>query len=598
MSTTLALALQLTAINSVSGILRKVRADVLNLGQAGKEVKQQFDLMEKSITRGLKAMAAAGYLRSHLQPGIKAAGDLEEAMLAVEGNIGKAGQSAAELGRQLKAVRDTAIDVSKAAPYSAKEVVGIQNALLKAGVDPSAVTGKRGAAWAASGLATISGVEPDQIGDMLARIGSQYNFKGGDYAGAADTLMRGEAASPGNLQEIMYSLKQFGPTAKVLGVSFKDSTTMAAAMAPLGLESGTAINRFILDSAGLTKMQRGAMVKMGLAQMHDGKFENLLYKNGKYIGLDAQIGMMRERFAAMPNDQTKLKLAHDAWGQEGMRAALMAGTGDDLFGNMKKSMEESLGLEERMTIRMRGFNMSAIAAAGTIQTTLSTAFDPMIKKLTQAANLTNDLAAAAGHVMQAHPGATTGANYAADAGLAALAGYGIFQLFKGGVAGSKMLRGLVGAGGGIAAGKAVQAATGVSPVFVTNWPGGSGLGDIAGSAAGALAGTRVATGTRALWMMAKALPLAAWGTMGAAGMATAGAGVLGAGAAGYGAGSLLNAGMNALISKVLGREESLGGLIHDLVHREKEPLKIEIDVKNGNIVAAVNAVNKREATRH
>ena len=578
---------------------------MLKLGDAGKEVKRQFDLMEKSVTKGLKALAAAGYIKSHMQPGVQAAADLQESMLSVEGNISKATMSAAELGRQLKAVRDTAVDVSKAAPFSAKEVVDIQNALLKAGVDPAAVTGKRGAAWAAAGLATLSGTDPANVGDMLARIGSQYNFQGGDYGPASDTLMRAEAASPGKLEEIMYSLKQFGATAKLLGVSFKDSATMAAAMAPLGLESGTAINRFILDSSGLTKHQREAMLKMGLARMHDGKFENLLYRNGKYIGLDAQVSMMRDKFANIKNDQVKVKLAHDIWGQEGMRAALMAGTGDDLFGNMKKEMSEALGIEERMEIRMRGFNMAAKAAAGTIQSTLATAFDPMLDKLTKGANLVNDIADSTGKWLSDHPGATKMASGTAATGLALLSGYGILQLLKGGFHGSKVLKGLVSAGSGIATGKAVQAATGVTPVYVTNWPAGGSAGSALSDIASAAGGTAVASkagallrSARSIAVLAGALPLSAWGSMGAAGLGYAGAGVVAAGAAGYGVGTLANMGMNALVSKIVGREETLGSLIYDLVHREQEPVKVEVSVKDGNIVAAVNAANARQAKRN
>ena len=63
--------------------------------------------------------------------------------------------------------------------------------------------------------------------------------------------------------------------------------------------------------------------------------------------------------------------------------------------------------------------------------------------------------------------------------------YGLYKLIKGGMAGSRVLKGmgglkgmLAGMGGtaaGIAKGKAVEAATGVQPVFVTNWPAG-GLG--------------------------------------------------------------------------------------------------------------------------
>lgn len=84
---------------------------------------------------------------------------------------------------------------------------------------------------------------------------------------------------------------------------------------------------------------------------------------------------------------------------------------------------------------------------------------------------------------------------------------------------------------------------------------------------------------------------------GASGMATIAGGVGIAGVAGYGAGTLLNKGINAGLSKMTGSETSLGSLIYDLLHREKEPLKIIVDVKNGNIVASVNDTNSRQATR-
>lgn len=607
MSTTLALALQLTAINGVSGVLSRIKNDILNLGNSSAQVKRDFDAMNASISKGLQAVAAYSYLKAKMQPGVRAAADLQEAMLAVEGNIAKSTDSAADLANKLKEVRQTAVDISKAAPYSAKEVVEIQGALLKAGVEADAVMGKRGAAWAAAGLATVSGVAPDQVGDMLARIGKQFDFQGKDYKPSADILMRAESASPGNLQEIMYSLKQFGATAKLLNVSFKDSATISAAMAPLGLESGTAINRFILDSAGLTKHQRESMLKLGLAQMHDGKFENKLYKDGKYIGLEAQIKMMREAFDKIKGDNVKAKLAHDIWGQEGMRTALMAGTGKDIFSQMREEMETSLSLEERMEIRMRGFNMAAKAAAGTIQTTLATAFDPMLDKLTQGANLVNDLADAAGKAMQNHPSATAIGGGAAGIGLAGIAGYGIYQMLKGGFHGMRMVNGLVkGATStavGVAEGKALQAAAGVTPVFVVNMPkdgvaGASSTGAAAEVAAGAAAPgllKKLATGARLLFA---APSMTALSSLGTGAMASAAGMVGAAGLAGYGAGSLYYKSIEGtdIADKIGG---TIATILANFGNKEAErALEVNLSIDGQQVAAVVNGRNERQARRH
>ncbi|MFZ5472958.1 MAG: hypothetical protein ACOZBV_03390, partial [Pseudomonadota bacterium] len=104
-----------------------------------------------------------------------------------------------------------------------------------------------------------------------------------------------------------------------------------------------------------------------------------------------------------------------------------------------------------------------------------------------------------------------------------------------------------GTAAGVAEGKALETAAGVTPVFVVNWPasiGGSAVGEIAATAAGSAAGAgtagKAASRAKSLAVLAGGLPLSAWGSMGAAGLATAGAGVMAAGAGGYAVGTGIN----------------------------------------------------------
>lgn len=616
-STTLALMLQITAANGASGILQRLKQNVLDLRDTSKEASRHFDSMTKSLANAGKSFAVGFYLKNKIEPGIKAAADLEEAMNNVKGNIAQIGDKTEDLAAKLKQVRDTGREVSKVMPFSATEVVNIEGSLAKAGVDISAIAGPRGAAYAAAGLASVSGTDPNEVGDMLARIGKQYDFKPTEYKSAADLLMRGEAASPGNLQEVMYSLKQFGATAKLLHVSFKDSVTMAAAMAPLGLESGTAVNRFILDSSGLTKQQRESMIKLGLARMHSGKFENLLYQNGHYIGLDAQIKMMRGAFAKVPQDQVKVKLAHDIWGQEGMRAALMAGTGDNIFENMKTQMDQSLGLEDRMKIKMDGLNMAAKAAAGTIQTLLAQSFDPALSKATALANKVNDIADKGASNLSNHPDANKAVAYAGAGVVAAAMGYGIYQAGKSLLHGAALIKELAKNGGKKGVGKALLGAAGGTPVFVTNWPGSqldpgerlrqkrNSLPKLPESFAGGAAGGGLAeTAKKSLNLKALlggvgafglgALPLAAIG--GAAYWASDTSNDKGRVSVAQAVGTEINKllsffGMNkqaAWDERLRRNRAELGG----------EPIRVVVDVKNGNIVASVAEAQAREARRN
>jgi TP901 family phage tail tape measure protein len=611
MSTTLALLLQITASNGAAGVLTALKNSLVDVNRLSKEANQHFADMTRHLANAGKGFAGALYLKGKLEPGVTAAGNLEEAMLNVKGSIAQVGDNADDLAKKLQRVRDTGREVSKVMPFSATEVVQIQGALLKSGVDINAVTGAHGAAYAAAGLATISGVAPADVGDMLARIGMQNHFKPQDYASAADLLMKGEAASPGSLQELLYSLKQSGFSAAALGVSFRDQVTMASALAPLGLESGTAINRYMLDSAGLTKHQREAMVNLGLGSLApDGKFQNHMFKDGKYIGLEAENALVRSAFDRVKGgDQAKMQLAHAIWGQEGMRAALgVAGIGGqaDLFGEMRKQMDLSLGMKERMDIRMGGLNMSKLAASGTAQTALAQLFEPVLKTLAAAANRFNDLADGFAKWLANHPTANKALAYGGGALVAGGAAYGLVNLIKAASSGAAFVKSLASSASGIAQGMAVQAATGVTPVFVTNWQGTGVLGLPGNGEVPAL--------------LKKPVPGA--GNAGLLGL------VLGSGAALAGASSLLLAGDSRDQSAAAARMHHLVEELHQaeggrrlmkhkdydsydkvankaeqdaLIKRLAEEIakmKISVQVDGKEVATTVNEHNARDAKRH
>jgi hypothetical protein len=139
----------------------------------------------------------------------------------------------------------------------------------------------------------------------------------------------------------------------------------------------------------------------------------------------------------------------------------------------------------------------------------------------------------------------------------------------GGRAVGGFLKGKAGTGVGIAEGKAVQAATGVTPVFVTNWPGGSGLGSAAAGAVGA-AGAGNAAKT-ALGGLAKLAPIA----LRMLPMLTSPVGIA--------AGGTLAAG--ALVM-----------LIKNMMQKKQEPPKNDINLsvrvdQNGQVTAISNDMN-------
>ncbi len=55
--------------------------------------------------------------------------------------------------------------------------------------------------------------------------------------------------------------------------------------------------------------------------------------------------------------------------------------------------------------------------------------------------------------------------------------------------------------------------------------------------------------------------------------------------------------VNAVTSSLTKRDETLGGWLYDKLH-EPIPVKVEVEVRNGNIVATVNEANVRRGLRN
>ena len=60
-------------------------------------------------------------------------------------------------------------------------------------------------------------------------------------------------------------------------------------------------------------------------------------------------------------------------------------------------------------------------------------------------------------------------------------------------------------------------------------------------------------------------------------------------------GPVANQLVNAVTSALTKRDETLGGWLYDKLH---EPIKVEVSVNNGNVVAAVNEANVRRGRRY
>ena len=603
MGDTLKLALQLTAVDMMSGILDRVKRHVVSLGKEGEELGRHFDQMNLHLSQGLKGIAAGRYAVNQIAKGITPAADLQEEMINVEMSLAKSGKSASTLNRELDEVRRTAIELQKITPFSAQEMVKAEKEFLQSGVEFSAVIGD-GAAKAAAALATISGAPLEQAQSAMLNIGVPYHLKGGDYVQVADVLQRHITSGRLKVGGFEEALKNATAVTKSFNVPWRDLVTGLAVVGEggfVGSEAGTYYKDFLARLTGASRLTRKAMASANSQLKSEGKQGlNFWDDKGELLPIFDIIKQLRATLGGMDTHH-RMFFLNRIFGEQGGQGALaLMKTGAGGWEAVSQRAEESGSLTEKMGKRLEGMNASMTALHGTAKTTAAVVFDPMLKPLTKLVQLLNDATAGLGNFAERHKTLTKGANVLMGGAAVAAGGYGIYHLLKGGIAGAKVLKGVGGIKGllkggagtalGIAEGKALQAATGVNPVFVTNWP--AGLGGIAGDLAGGVAGG----GLTKVLGKGKGVLAAAAGLLPEAGM------VAGAGALGYAIGTGINRSLGWLSGKMsdgkYGGAGWLGERIFDATHKSETTNDIKLDIAidgNGRVTTKSSDPNTKSS---
>lgn len=456
MSDTLNLALTITAADMFSGVLHRFRERITGTGAAAQRVQKDYDLMAKSIGRGVKAMATAGYIAAKMRPGVQAASELQAELLGVRAELSGVGSDTAKMAKQMVEAKKTAFSVQAITPFDMGQIVALEKELVKAGATMQDVVGKKGAAAAAAALATYEKMEPVLAGTALIAIGTPFKIAADGYADLADKISRAASASTVGASDIAESAKYAaGPLAK-LGRSKGEMLALVAVMAQVGVTgtmAGTSLKNFFLRAAKVKGLRKANGDLKSTVQIIDA-----LRKKTKHMGNAKQAAYLTKIF-----------------GQEGLPVALaMLNRGKGSFEEIVAAMRDAAPLSEKLRIQMEGFGRQLDSLHGTGKSTMALLFEPALKPLTALIAKTNDWTAALGKAAMQYKDIGKVVSYGAGGVAAAIGLYGAGKLLTGGLAGMRVLRGLGGVGGlagGIAKGKAVEAASGVTPVFVTNWPG-------------------------------------------------------------------------------------------------------------------------------
>jgi TP901 family phage tail tape measure protein len=599
MSSTLALALSITALNGASSVLNTVGNDTRKLSKYADEVKKKFNDAWIEVGKGA---AAWQYGLSKMGGVVKPAADLEEAMLNVRANLGSNTKAAAELNAQLKEVANTSEIISNKTRISKVGATNIQNELLKGGLAQGDIGGEKGAAMSVATLATLSKMDEGTAAVNVVNLGSMFDLKKEQYGELADMLVRVDDAAATSIPKLVYGMQQAGFSAKALGESSKSTAIALAMLSPLGEMAGTSLNRMLENTTGKTKHSREAMLALGLATEKGGKFDNAFYDNGKFIGIAQSLELIRDKLKAVKGDGNRLLLAEKIFGEEGGRAAMAALLAGKGYKEIEAAMNDSYSAARKLEILMGGMNAQTDRFKNTWSSLLAEVFEPLSGTVTTILDKLSNSGAALTKLASQSDATKNAASIGAGVIGASMLAY-IALKFSKGIGGA--LSGLVGTATGIAQGKAIEAATGVTPVFVTNFPaglgGGSALPALAETGAAAAAGGALARikdiGKAALLLGGMRVGAIAQGS--AAALGTAGAMVGAAGLAGYGAGTLFN----KTVFEGTESQRTMGGVIAQMMayfgnQNAKEALEINLHLDGQQISTVVNARNMKESRRN
>lgn len=447
----------------LSGVVERAKKSILSLGPAGQSVKKDFDDMTKHIASAMKNIAVASYAINKLKPGVAAAADLQESMVDVHMNLMRAGQQAGVLSGKLAEVRRTALDLQKITPFSAVDVVHVENEMLKV-LEYKDVVGK-GAAHAAMTLATITKQSPETATSTILGISIPYHLKGSQDGEVADVIQKHVMSGRMTLPQLNESLADVATTAKSFKVPWHDMITGLAVMGEnslFGTRAGTHLKDFYSRMTGTSRISRRAMKSVNDNLNGQGKASlNFWDAKEELLPTEDIIKSLRSTLGSFTTKK-KMFYLHRIFGDIGGNAALaLMAEGPGSWEFVKGKVLEVAGAEEKITERLKSYNAALTAVKGTATTTLAVLFDPMLAPLTRVNNGMNTLLDNIRKVADAHPGVAKGVDLALAGSAAVAIGLAIRNGAIGVGAGFGVLRGLAG-------GKAIEAATGVTPVFVTN----------------------------------------------------------------------------------------------------------------------------------
>ncbi|ADY55138.1 phage tail tape measure protein, TP901 family [Syntrophobotulus glycolicus DSM 8271] len=442
-STTMQVALILTAVNNLGPNIKSAKNMIVGLGKTAAETQKRINDLQNLKASGVADIRSGAAMLVPLEEALRKAALFEDVM----NDVGIANYDASiplnMQKEQLEELSDLALKLGAETKFNNTDAANAQMELLKNGMAYQDVM--EGGAKASMYLGQTAKAAPETAAEAVSQLTNMFQLNGNQLMQVADDINRAANASSAGVQAIMNDMQQTGGTAKLLGLTAKDTSLMLGTLHNMGLgdSSGNYLNDMLLNLNKATPKARKALEEMGLLKdatvtytksgtMKVSGGQNSVFnsqgqiKNAQslveslrasMIGVDLSSlydtnGKMLpdDEIASMVESSNKLKALQnfkDVFGIQGMRAAIaLAQTGKGSYEEMVGKAGNMKSIEEQVISQQSTLIGKLETLKGSAETLMTSSGTPMIEELKSYADTANQIVDTIQVWTTAHPEAT------------------------------------------------------------------------------------------------------------------------------------------------------------------------------------------------
>jgi hypothetical protein len=232
--------------------------------------------------------------------------DAMQTMKAFDQQMAKVGAITNATGKELKQLKQLAIDLAGSSKYSATEVAGLEEELGKLGfTSQQIIDASEGIVMASS----ATGESLEKTAEIVGSVTSAFGLNASESKRVADVMSQSFNATALGLDNFSESIKYVAPIAKQAGVSLEETTAL------LGL----------LANNGIKGSQAGTSLRQILSQ------------------LSGEGGTLQEKLAKLSKEGLTLAGAEDEVGRNAKTALLVLKDNAEVLPTLTKEFENSAG---------------------------------------------------------------------------------------------------------------------------------------------------------------------------------------------------------------------------------------------------------------